>query len=631
MQTRKQQGNPIKAAQPLLQQDPTLREKALPILINNNQELISVPSHTIYTNMLIECLPLSLQRYKLDLVQLIQQITQLASSSLCTPELIFEIEPHLMPIFDTLHNECDLSTSQCVQDIQSLINVHTRTYPTTEPQKSATTILRLLHTMLPLIRSYDDRQKRKKFFASKLIKEKDMLQQIKLLAHSNIIQDYAPMLNYIIYKAKKSLPKTFSLLTKAHKLEINLSHPKLLQLCTPLTHRPSQHIHQLLQGDTPQDTIIYKTYHKLASLQQPPSVKELASMERLIKMAQSNSNPQTLSSISQKMMPWIINYVDRYTHLQVENLLHLKIGLEQLAIPYEQIATDAFINTLATANSIYKNKAQALNLLKEYALWNTYPHSPDILNSYPYTLNSNQKFLKKLGLQRTKIRLQANQRVFDTWPWDGLTDGLFDQQISEIAQKLRAYMNKMRRPIDTSDLDPQQLTQLYDKNRWIRSSQLQKLELHEIKRLIDQIKKLQQRKKGYKPQELYMHLEFDPIKIADIWNIVEWSCLSADGANNAMAFINAIDANRGVLSISDENGNFLGRVIIAITNRNRLIRYRFYSSWKYTRVDIDKFIDTYLKDLAHEMDIKTNIRTKNEKVQELCIPESYIEYIQPIT
>ena len=85
---------------------------------------------------------------------------------------------------------------------------------------------------------------------------------------------------------------------------------------------------------------------------------------------------------------------------------------------------------------------------------------------------------------------------------------------------------------------------------------------------------------------------------------VDGSCLKYGDINYWSAIANAVDINKAVFYIKDENGNILGRVLCAITNKGRLIRFPLYHKGQ-TNIDLDKYFNQYIKEMARNSGLKT--------------------------
>ena len=67
--------------------------------------------------------------------------------------------------------------------------------------------------------------------------------------------------------------------------------------------------------------------------------------------------------------------------------------------------------------------------------------------------------------------------------------------------------------------------------------------------------------------------------------------------------------------IEDGNGVLLARVLVAIDENNRLMRFKMYFA-KNIDVDLNKFFNKYYLDLAEQMQLKINWKQEDlEKIE----------------
>ena len=86
-------------------------------------------------------------------------------------------------------------------------------------------------------------------------------------------------------------------------------------------------------------------------------------------------------------------------------------------------------------------------------------------------------------------------------------------------------------------------------------------------------------------------------------NYITGSCLNINGANYWSVIINASEVNKRVLWAKDEYGNIIGRLLIAIDDKNRLLRFPIYYA---TNISLDRFFNDYLITLAKKCKLGVN-------------------------
>lgn len=121
------------------------------------------------------------------------------------------------------------------------------------------------------------------------------------------------------------------------------------------------------------------------------------------------------------------------------------------------------------------------------------------------------------------------------------------------------------------------------------------------------------------PTKLVFRKEEDPMRALMLGTWVNNSCLDAGKTNSWSAFANACEANKAVIWISDEKDRLLGRVLIAIDKKARMVRFPTY--YTGAGLDLDPYVNRYLTDQAAAMGIATD--GDRDKVELLFCDEWY--------
>jgi hypothetical protein len=116
-------------------------------------------------------------------------------------------------------------------------------------------------------------------------------------------------------------------------------------------------------------------------------------------------------------------------------------------------------------------------------------------------------------------------------------------------------------------------------------------------------------------------MENDPLRALMMWNWVKWSCLSfySPVGNYWSAITNAVDVNKRVCYIEWKIGDswvLLWRVLIAIDEDRRLMRFKMYYAKDGINVDLNKHFNKYFLDLAKKMWLEINGDQYNVKLIE---------------
>jgi hypothetical protein len=111
----------------------------------------------------------------------------------------------------------------------------------------------------------------------------------------------------------------------------------------------------------------------------------------------------------------------------------------------------------------------------------------------------------------------------------------------------------------------------------------------------------QQKTTGAK--KITVESEFDPLEVLQMGNYVQGSCLNVNDSNKWSAIVNAVEANKRVLWARDERGNVIGRLLIAVDNNDRIVRFRVYYA---THLLLDNYFNDYIRKLAERCGLRLN-------------------------
>lgn len=101
--------------------------------------------------------------------------------------------------------------------------------------------------------------------------------------------------------------------------------------------------------------------------------------------------------------------------------------------------------------------------------------------------------------------------------------------------------------------------------------------------------------------------EQNPLNVIMMGKRVIGSCLDFASSYNKYysTVANAIDANKAVFYLYDEENNIISRVLVTIGSDKKIARYRMYYS-KMTDDELDQIFDNYIKKIAYEMKMEIN-------------------------
>lgn len=176
-----------------------------------------------------------------------------------------------------------------------------------------------------------------------------------------------------------------------------------------------------------------------------------------------------------------------------------------------------------------------------------------------------------------------------------------EDQIERIRQYLKKYCDEDF--VELSQIEP-----IIERNK----NKIPEECLLDIKNRINIIKSNEGIKSSLIPRKIIVTSEEDPIKTLQMGECVNNSCLSLSGSNAFAVIANAVDINKKIAWIKDENDNILGRILMAITEDGKLVGFRAFAN--DPRIDINPAIKDFLN--AYAQEIGTEVANEG-KVAEL--------------
>ena len=248
-----------------------------------------------------------------------------------------------------------------------------------------------------------------------------------------------------------------------------------------------------------------------------------------------------------------------------------------------------------------------------------------------YDTENNRKWLEKhLTQQQIKIWLSPNIKEFEIENNDS-KDGRqnIEKKIKhhyEVAiQKIKVLNENYQTEYDTNFRKYGDLLNYFDKKIKKEEESIEDEKRRQIfedlKLQIDSIKKLLQKRKMKRIRKIIIERELDPLKIAMMGNWVEWSCLSYYSPvwNYWSVIANIIEVNKAVFYLKDEDREIIWRVLVAMDDDGNLIRFPMYY-WKRVSMDLDldKYFNVYLKELAKKLECWINWDINKVSAIEWC-------------
>ncbi len=249
------------------------------------------------------------------------------------------------------------------------------------------------------------------------------------------------------------------------------------------------------------------------------------------------------------------------------------------------------------------NKTQAHGLIKKYLEWTCYSGNGDIQESYPYNHPYNRKFLTDWW-QWSAISswLGRNEREYEV-PWKNTeTEWMWIER--KVGHHVKVAHDKMQLlAVDEVFETPWKLLEYFDDTIKKGAKRYDQTIFRDLEFQISEIKKLLKSTKARKIKKIRIYHELDPLKIAMMGNWVDGSCLSFYSSiwNYWSAITNALEVNKGVFYIEDEECKIIGRVLVGIDSQNMKFEiHPTYTKWNI-EIDISQYFRMYISELAENM------------------------------
>lgn len=309
-----------------------------------------------------------------------------------------------------------------------------------------------------------------------------------------------------------------------------------------------------------------------------------------------------INLVQQKLANLVEKYFNTIYDKKVKQRFISGLWLSKIDNLDEVLAKPEIIEWFKMYQSTRTNKDQFKQIL-QHAINN--PNSTWDIS----TLEKNKKWLEKplIKDKNMKIWQERNEHIFDIWEtatkWDKTKD-------------IEHFVNVANHKLDLLWLEPQKdagslvnyfNTEAKEKIEEFRKGrELPSVGYEELYNdLVLQIQSLNDLFKESKAREITsitIYKETDPAKVLRMGNVVDGSCLSFYSTvwNYWSTATNALDINKWVFFTEDQNGNIIGRVLTAIDNEWKLLRFRTYVKWNI-EVDLSSYFNEYIKSLAEKI------------------------------
>jgi hypothetical protein len=229
-------------------------------------------------------------------------------------------------------------------------------------------------------------------------------------------------------------------------------------------------------------------------------------------------------------------------------------------------------------------------------------------------LEKNQKWLNGPSIKdkNMKIWQERNEQRYDIWEstWQGDKTKDIGHFVTIANNKLELLWLKVQK--DAGSLIHYYNTEVKKKIETIRKESNLSVEefetlFNDLTLQIQSLNDLFKESKAKTITNITIYKETDPTKVLMMGNAVDGSCLSFYSTvwNYWSTATNALDINKWVFFIEDQNGNIIGRVLTAIDNEWKIIRFRTYKKWNID-IDLGSYFNIYIKELSEKIWLELN-------------------------
>jgi hypothetical protein len=432
---------------------------------------------------------------------------------------------------------------------------------------------------------------------------------------------------YLEYK-QRSLIKFINSISVIKEINLDFEIEEVGKHIIPLTSFSKERLKNFLKIDKSQ---IISYYEKLLN-----EYSKNNSTRRFFSIFSKNINVEQMKNIFSKHMTFLktnlennnneylknskkltelfcevlLNKFDRILSNKIENKFMSEFNLENIDLTL--IDTNFLeIYKMYSSNRLKFNKTQAEELLNNYLQNKCYPqnNNKNLLNTYPYNLKNNQNWFNQIGIDKNFF--EENSKEFEI-------EGELSKE--EIEREIKKYFDESNEILEKNNGTEKQET--YKKLLFyfsqIKNENFENEENYNLlKTQIVGINNLLNSKKN-DICKIVIKKEIDVIKIIGLERVIN-GCYNFSSNNGAFYFMFniGIDMNNLLYRIYDLNENVLGEIHCCFTTNNNLVRFKLYRSFKSPNINLDKYFNIYIKELAKKYGVKLINSGKEEKFIEL--------------
>jgi len=485
-----------------------------------------------------------------------------------------------------------------------------------------------------------------KYFKS--LKDNKRAKSIFGRMHKVDISNFPIVFDYMIEHKRKALINFFDKLISIREIWLETEFVSIDRLLN---------LQQFLESEnsvSKQKTILKTNYFKILELTNSNNKeKKILEFERFLSSSRDFkwTNFTKLQKIFGELIITYFNKsYDRKLLIKIKSEIRRLFELNKIDYDIDSINKDKILNPMfIEVFKIYTkstwNKNELIRLMISYLKWET-NIGMEADKNFPYILDSNKIWLKdNLPWNSWKIWLSRNEKIFkvsaatEKEKQDKLskqiehhfTDirhivhGLFPLNfINELFKEYPEIFNDIWDFIDYfyNKFKPR-LEDLYLFSKSVDRKAFDNA-IKDIEFQIKSIHELNKTKKAKKITSIKIYKELDSMRVMMMWNWVDNSCLSyySEVWNCWSTITNAIEINKWVFFIEDQDWNIIWRVLTAIDNEKRLLRFNMYYRWNVW-IDLDIYFDKYIKTLVRQMKLLLGWNT--HWIKQLICEKWYID------
>lgn len=437
-------------------------------------------------------------------------------------------------------------------------------------------------------------------FLTWIAKNKDDIEIISKLTELSNINNLWDILSYYVNYKQKSLINLIQKLYISKSLKLATNYTSITNLLN------LDFLNWLDKEQTRLQKIkIEKLFDKLLNItnfqNKENKKKELSSFLRSVSIFDYWKKEQLKKKFADVVIAYFNIIFDKKLKTKLKSELGKDIKIEDEIIK-QRINKPEFIEAFIMFVATTINKQQFKDILINYLKWNDW---------FVLELPENKLWLTTQRKKRRKIDyyLQKNEELYNIESNDK------DKKITkekDILHHFTVAKDKLKKLwLETNFRDFWELLNYFDSQVKPKKEELKsesKLSWESFENLfndlllqVQSIKRINTSWKARNITKIKIYKETNPLRVLMMWKWFDWSCLSFYHTfwNYWSTATNALDINKWVYYIEDQDSNIIWRVLTAIDEEWKLLRFYIYKKWNIW-VDLDKYFNEYIKNIAEK-------------------------------